>query len=375
MRMRRTAGAAALAAGVVTATAFGAGGAAQAAPQDGSSAAPVPVVNGLSGPFGLDTFKGGFVVAQAGGGETPSQVTWIGKKGGKKVLFDDAQVSGVTAGALRVWSVTGEDQGGPSSGEEPQNLRAMRQGPYPFSSVLKTHVKKGQTSVLANLLAYELHHNPDGQTQFDPETGAPYDALSNPFAITKYWRGLLVADGGANDVLLVNARTGRVSTFFVPPTVPAREVEACGAPEAQANPGTQGCDPVPTGVTVHGKSVYVSTLGAEAPGAGKIYKLNAKNGAIQKVWDGLDAPTGVVVGPDGSIYYSQVLQAPEGEGPPGRVTRIAPNGAMTFVDLPMPVGLTMRGSHLFSTDWALGGPEQGQIVEIPASAFHVPVAP
>ena len=69
--------------------------------------------------------------------------------------------------------------------------------------------------------------------------------------------GLLVADGGANDVLRVNPRTGKVSTFFVPPTA---KTPACLAEGAQANPGTVGCDPVPTGLAVHGRYVYVSTI-------------------------------------------------------------------------------------------------------------------
>lgn len=368
MRMRRTAGVAALAAGLVATTAFGMGTTAQAA---GPGGGPVQVVGGLSGPFGLDTFRGGFVVGESSGGDHPGQVTWIDKKGQKHVLFDDAPIAGVTAGALRVWSVTGEEAPPPDAAEQPQNnLRALRKGPYPFSSVLKTHVKKGQTTVLADLMQYELDHNPDGQAQFD-EHGNPYDALSNPFAITKYWKGLLVADGGANDVLLVNPRSGKVSTFFVPPTVKGEEVPEC-AGDVNNTPDTQGCDPVPTGVTVHGKSVYVSTLGGEAPGGGKIYKLDARNGNVQRVWTGLDGPTGVAVGPDGSIYYSQVFGGGEG-GPPGRVNRIVPNGDQTYVDVPMPVGLTTRGSHLYATTWALGDPGQGQVVELPASAFHAPV--
>ena len=53
--------------------------------------------------------------------------------------------------------------------------------------------------------------------------------------MTSYPRGLLVADGGANDVLRVNPRTGRVSTFFVPPTV-KHQVPAA----REANPGTDG---------------------------------------------------------------------------------------------------------------------------------------
>ena len=116
--------------------------------------------------------------------------------------------------------------------------------------------------MIADLGKYELAHNPDGQVQF--VDGKPVDALSNPFAMTMSRYGLIVADGGANDVLRVDPSTGRVSTFFVPHTV--TDVKACLAPGAQSNPGTVGCDPVPTGVAVSRGSVYVSTLGAEQPG-------------------------------------------------------------------------------------------------------------
>jgi hypothetical protein len=75
----------------------------------------------------------------------------------------------------------------------------------------------GHIRILADLMAYELKHNPDGQVQFAPD-GTPYDALSNPFSMTATSWGLLVADGGANDVLKVDPRTGRISTYFVPPT-------------------------------------------------------------------------------------------------------------------------------------------------------------
>ena len=129
------------------------------------------------------------------------------------------------------------------------------------------HVK-----VIANLLNYELHHNPDGQVQF--VNGAPVDALSNPFSMTWSRHRLFVADGGANDVLRINPRTGKVTTFWVPPTV--KDVPACRGAHANANPGTRGCDPVPTGVQVVNGSLYVSALDGEARGAGRIYKLNVK---------------------------------------------------------------------------------------------------
>ena len=62
------------------------------------------------------------------------------------------------------------------------------------------------------------------------------DALSNPFAMTKHCEGLLVADGGANDVLLDQPRTGKVSTFFVPPTVKRRRSPPAAQSRRQRQP-------------------------------------------------------------------------------------------------------------------------------------------
>ena len=241
------------------------------------------ITKGLDGPFGLAKLGPGFVVAESVSGE----VTKISKYGGQHVLVSGAPgVAGVASGWGRVFSVLGgpNEDGAPPAGK------------YKPSSVLRTNVWSHRTVPIADLLDWELKHNPDGQVQF--VDGKPVDALSNPFAMTSYWGGLLVADGGANDVIKVNPWTGRRSTFFVPPTV--KDVPGC----QNANPGTVGCDPVPTGVVVKGGSVYVSTLGAEVPGAGRIYKLNVHNGKVQRIWKGLTSPTGVAVGSDGSIYFS-----------------------------------------------------------------------
>ncbi len=61
----------------------------------------------------------------------------------------------------------------------------------------------------------ELVANPDGQLQFDPETGAPPDALANPFSVLGARHGgfALVADGVANAVLAVS-RTGKAPSAF-----------------------------------------------------------------------------------------------------------------------------------------------------------------
>lgn len=324
------------------------------------------VAKGLDGPYGLHRAPGhrGFVVAE---GDT-GKVTRVFMSGRKRVLLRGATgVAGVAASPGRVFAVTGGgDETGPGGS-----------GKYAPAKVVRMDYRGGHVRVIADLMKYELRHNPDGQVQY--VDGAPVDALSNPFAMTWSRFGLFVADGGANDVLRINPRTGHVSTFFVPPTV--KDVAACKSPEAQANPGTRGCDPVPTGVQVKGGSLYVSTLGAEAPGAGRIYKLNARNGKVQRVWKGFDSPTGIAVRKDGTIYFSQVTEGmPMTEEPPpgfdpstvGQVTRIR-HGKVTTAQVTMPTGLALKGGHLYASAWSIaswmGMQDAGQVVRIRDRAF------
>ena len=324
------------------------------------------ITTGLDDPFGLARLGGGFVVAEDASGK----VTKVDRYGRQRVLLSKAPgVAGVATGGHYVYSALG---GSDETGAPPP-------GTYKPTSVLRTNLHNQKTKVLANLLRYELKKNPDGQKQFNADK-EPYDSLSNPFAMTKFRGGLLVADGGANDVLRVNPYTGDVSTFFVPPTV--KDVPACLKPGAQANPGTVGCDPVPTGVAYSHGSVYVSTLGAEVPGAGRVYKLNARTGEVQRVWKGLTAPTGVAVGRHGTVYASQVFYgAPEGEPGPGfdpssigRITKIAPSGKRTQAQVTMPIGLLFDKGKLYSTAWSVASflqiPDAGQIVKVKAGAFR-----
>jgi hypothetical protein len=344
--------AAALAAAPATSTAAGSGGV-------------VVITKGLDMPFGIQKAINhrGFVVAESESG----QVTRVFLSGRKRAILNGVPgVAGVGASPRRVFAVIGgpNEEGAPSGGK------------YGPSRVLRMDYRGHHVKVIANLLRYELRHNPDGQVQF--VNGQPPDALSNPFAMTWSRFGLFVADGGANDVLKINPRTGKVTTFFVPKTV--KDVPACQGPDANANPGTKGCDPVPTGVQVINDSLYVSTLGAEAPRAGRIYKLNVHTGKVQRVWKGLTAPTGVAVRRDGTIYFSEVLYgAPEGQPPAGfdpadvgRITRIR-NGHRTHAQVTMPTGLVLKNGDLYATAWSiasfLGIEHAGQVVRVRERAF------
>jgi hypothetical protein len=353
--MRRTVIGVAALTGVATALSGGAIATATAARP--SPHARVTVVDGgFVSAFGLAKLgRSSLLVADADAGK----VVLVGKHGGRRTLVSGANgVSGVAAKGGKVFSVLA----GPSDGP-PQMT-----GKYGVAKVLRTNLHTGRTTVISNLLAYELKHNPDGQVQFN-SAHQPYDALSNPFSMGSYPRGLLVADGGANDVLRVNPRTGKVSTFFVPPTV---QQAGC----QNGNPGTTGCDSVPTGVVYAKGSVWVSTLGADVPGAGRIYKLNPRNGHVRRVWTGLDSPTGIAIGGRGAIFFSQVLaNAPQTETPPpgfdpssiGQISRIA-GGRLTKAAVTMPVGLVIRRGALLSTAWGVahqfGIPHEAQVVRV-----------
>ncbi len=326
------------------------------------------ITSGLDGPFGLDVQSPRrAVITEADTGE----ITGVDlRTGAQRTLISGLPgPAGVATHGGKIYVVLGAGGGGEGAPTPA----------YPPASVLVADRDGTGVRVLADLLAYELENNPDGQVQFNP-AGEPYDALANPFAMVASPWGLLIADGGGNDVLRVDPRTGRVSTFFVPPNA---TTPACLEPGAQANPGAVGCDSVPTGVAVRGRYVYVSTLGAESPGAAAVYQLDGRTGKVVKVWPGFTSLTGIAVSPGGTVYVSEVLYgAPEGEGPPppgfdpstvGRITRIQ-HGQITHAQVTMPTGLEYFDGRLYASSWSiasfLGIEHAGRLVQVRPGAFH-----
>ena len=96
----------------------------------------------------------------------------------------------------------------------------------------------GRSLLVAETAVHDDFCDENGEDQ-------PVDTLSNPFSVLVQPGRVLVADAGANDVLAVDTESGEISTFFVPPVV--TETPECEA--AENNPGTVGCDPVPTEIT------------------------------------------------------------------------------------------------------------------------------
>ncbi|MCC6435420.1 MAG: ScyD/ScyE family protein [Acidimicrobiales bacterium] len=328
------------------------------------------VARGLDGPreFQLAPW-GTFYVAEADTGEITQVEPWNGETA---TILDG--LPGPQGVALThrgdVFVLTGGAPP-PEEGAPPPPPSA-----YPEASLLRMARWTGQVTAVADLAAYDLEANPDGQRLFD-DAGVPLDAISNPFyVVTRPGGGAIVADGGANDVLSIDA-DGTVRTLFVPPLVTAG---AC-ADRPNNDPEHAGCDAVPTGLAYGPDgALYVSTLSGEAPGLGIVYKINPYDGSVLDTIGGLDSPTGVAVGDDGSVYVSEGIHgAPQGPPPAdfdpaaiGRIVRIAPDGARSYAAVTMPVGLLWDDGELFSTAWSLTGPDlpgAGQIVRVGPEAF------
>lgn len=321
-----------------------------ASPAGAAKPNPVSVVaSGLHGPFSVHYAGGRLLVAEP----FADKVSSIDLRTGAATVLVTGVISPTSA--LRIGSeivvLTAGSLVPDSSITGNTSVLVARNGAAP--------------TVLADLLAYELANNPDGQLQFDPVTGAALDSLSNPFSMIEQ-RGsgyVLVADGGANAVLSVS-RTGDVSTFFVPPVINTGACE--GRPNNDAD--HTGCDAVPTGLAYGPRNtLYVSTLAADVPGEGRIYVLEANTGKVLRVLTGFTGPTGVAVTPDGTIYVSEVFG--ESEGPPGRIVRVAPDGSRTYAPVPFPTGINFHGGVLYVTAWSLGEPGSGQILALSPAAF------
>ncbi|MDP9183658.1 MAG: ScyD/ScyE family protein [Actinomycetota bacterium] len=225
----------------------------------------------------------------------------------------------------------------PESGDAPGTARLMRTTP------------DGEVTPVADLLQWELDHNPDGQPQ-----GTGEDADSNPYSVLVLPGRVLVGDAAGNDIVEVR-RNGAMRTLVRFP------VSTDGDCASNTNNGVPngGCDPVPTDMALGPDGfLYVSGLGAEVEG--HIWKVNATTGQIVNHWGGFPPLTGIAVANNGTIYAASLFT--------GMIFRIA-GSSMSAADVPGPAGLDWaRGVLYAGTVDFEGGP--GSLVTVGPAAFH-----
>ncbi len=206
----------------------------------------------------------------------------------------------------------------------------------------------GGTTQIADLLAWEYAHNPDGQPQRTNE-----DADSNPYSVLALPGRTLVGDAAGNDIVEVRAN-GSMRTLTVFPNSFAGE---CATRSNNGVPNA-GCDPTPTDLKLGPDGfLYVSGLGGEAEG--HIWKVNATTGAIVSHQGGFPPLTGIAVADDGTLFAASLFT--------GQVFRLG-NGSMTVADVAGPSGLDWARGTLYagSVDFE-GGP--GSLLAISPAAF------
>jgi sugar lactone lactonase YvrE len=329
------------------------------------------VATGLGGPRQVNDYEDDdLVVAESDTGEV-SRVDL--PSGEVETLLSDLPIpQGVAYEDGLLYVALGEpgpDEGGEAPAEPAEG--------EPHGSSLIVAEPDGEIVETFDLLEYELENNPDDQPQF-AEDGTPFDALSNPFAVQVQDDRILVADAGANALLAIDRDSGEISTLFVPPQVSPDEVPECA--DAQANPDVEGCDPVPTGIDVVDGKIYLSTLGAEAPGAARVYVLEQDGEEIRRI-EGLTGITGLAV-QDDDVYVSELFfGAPEEEPGPdfdptpvGRLVKIDPDGDREAAAVTLPAGLEFEDGDLYASAWSvaifLGLEDRGEVVKVDEPAFH-----
>lgn len=199
---------------------------------------------------------------------------------------------------------------------------------------------------VADLLAWELAHNPDGQPQNDQ------DAVSNPYGVLALPGRVLVADAAANDIVEVRA-DGTMRTLT---TFPVSTAGDCATATNNGVPNG-GCDPVPTDLALGPDGyLYVSGLGAEVEGF--VWKVNAWTGDILGTTGGLPPLTGVAVADDGTVFASSLFT--------GQVFRFGAGG-VTVASVPGPTGLDWADGVLYTGSLDFGGGPSSVLAIRPAA--------
>lgn len=348
----------------------------------GAGAKPTVVASGLANPRQLGVAADGTIyVAEAGNGgdrecatSAAGGKTCIGASGSIARVEGTAAVP-VVSGLPSVAAPGGQEASGPAdvvvAGKRLafviQDTDINKSGANRFGALGRPlgHVVLAATDgtglrLGADLARYEAAHDPDQGAG----AGAASRIESDPYGLVAYRGGYVVADAAANDLLEIDASgaisllavfptqtettsTGRVVAQSVPTSVAVGPDGALYVSELTGAPFKVGAARVWRVVPGSAPTVFASgftnisalafdrtgrllvleidRLGLTDPaGSGELIRVEAGGVRTILLTSGLVSPTGLAVGPDGSIYISNYGSSPStGAAPHGEILRLA----------------------------------------------------
>lgn len=243
-------------------------------------------------------------------------------------------------------------------------------------TVLNQHDGSVEWSV--NLAKFEAAHNPDHKILYGVEhpSKCVRHALkkahvpvryhgqvdSHPYAVTALRHGgWAVADAGGNDLLRVTAR-GEVHLIRVLPRetliVSKRFAEAQHLPACTVGVHYH-LEAVPTDVERAGKHgpLYVTTLpGADAPGKGRVYKIQPVSGKRVRIGSGFNEATNLAVSKSGTILVAELGS--------GQISELTRGGPVPVASLNGAVAVERANGRWYASTApaANGGHANGEVV-------------
>lgn len=201
-----------------------------------------------------------------------------------------------------------------------------------WGQLYKADLKTGSLSSIADLAKYELVNNPDKEDTID-DSG---EIASNPYSFTISGNTAYIVDAAGNDLLSVGLDGSNLKTVAVFPkqniASPIFPPPPPGQLQSNSAPTSIEIQSVPTGV-VKGPdgALYVSELtGFPFPvGSARIFRVDT-DGKVTKYADGFTQLTDLDFDRNGNLYALQYANQPFWTGNlEASVIQIAPDGTRT----------------------------------------------
>lgn len=270
-----------------------------------------------------------------------------------------------------------------------------------FSHVVKTSSRGSRSVVSQDFLAHESKRNPDRKVRYgfvglrgqcardlaalEAQIGqrlvSEYrgEDFSHAYQLDVTRHATYVADAGANALLKVSPRSGRISTVAVLPPVKvtagpelmgALDAALAGMPQLPEGTTAPDClegrtfvgEAVPTDVEMgRDGQLYVTTLAGvagESIPLSHVYRVDPKRGTVRTVASGLHGATGVAVASNGTVFAAEMF---------GGEVSVIPKGsrrATTLFAADSPGDVEVHGNTVYATTGVFDPEGNGTVVKV-----------